>query len=276
MNLIDGRTLARTIRDEIKAEIAAKHLTPKLGVLLVGDDAASHLYVNLKEKAANEAGIATDIRRLPATTPDDELKNIIESWNTDTAVNAILVQVPLPEGHDTDAIIAKMNPQKDVDGFHPSTVAALYEGRATIISPVHEGILRLIASTDVAVNTAKTTIVANSDVFSKPLEYLLRKAGAFVEMMSPDSLDRAALLQSKMIVIAVGRAKLLDRSMISSGSVVIDVGTNKTPEGKTIGDVDAESVKDLPGWLSPVPGGVGPMTIAMLLKNVVEMAKSQM
>lgn len=272
MKSIDGKELARSIRAEIKKEIAEKHLAPKLGVLLVGDDPASHLYVTLKERAAKEAGIATDIKRLPAQTSDDDLKRIIEEWNKDETVSAILVQVPLPAGHDMDAIIRSIEPRKDADGFHPATVKALYDGHATIISPVHEGILRLIAATDVPVNTAHAVIIANSGVFSEPLEYLLKKAGAFVTVMPPDSLDRKTLLLAQIIVVAVGRAKLLTREHISPGAVVIDVGTNRMPNGNVVGDVDADSVKDLNGWLSPVPGGVGPMTIAMLLKNVAALS----
>jgi methylenetetrahydrofolate dehydrogenase (NADP+)/methenyltetrahydrofolate cyclohydrolase len=264
MQIIDGRALAQTIRDHIKT----KGVQAKLGVLLVGNDPASQLYVNLKEKAAHEVGIETDIRHLPAFTPDEELKELIASWNADPKINGILIQLPLPEGHDTDALIATMDPAKDVDGFHPKNIEALYAGNATMISPVHEGILRMIASTGISMNTTKATIIANSDIFSKPLEYLLRKAGAFVTILKPDELERKILLTSNIIIVAVGHAKLLNASHISPNTVVIDVGTNRTADGKTVGDVDAEDVKNIPGWLSPVPGGVGPMTIALLLKNV--------
>ena len=273
MHIINGREIARKIRDELLQEIAEKGLAPKLGVLLVGDDPASHLYVNLKEKAAAEIGIATDIRRLPAATSDDELKRIIKNWNRDAAVHGILVQLPLPEEHDTNAIIQEIDPRKDADGFHPTNVAALLEGRGKIIPPLHEGILRLIASTGMVMNGARATIVANSDIFSKPLDRLLRTAGAYTAILSPDDLHLSTLRDSQIIITAIGRPRVLTRDHIAPGAVVIDVGISTTAEKKIVGHVDAESVKDLPGWLSPVPGGVGPMTIAMLLKNVFSIAK---
>lgn len=273
MKSIDGRKLAQQLRDELARRIAEHHLTPKLGVILVGDDAASHLYVSLKEKAAHAIGIATDVRRLPVTTTDAELIQIIEAWNADATIHGILVQLPLPAGHDTDAVIRAIDPKKDVDGFHPENLTALTEGRATILSPVHEGILRLIASTGTTMNTAKAVIIAKSDIFAKPLEYLLRKAGAFVTILPPDQLDRQTLLTAQILISAVGKHGTLSRTNIPAGAVVIDVGTTKDADGHTVGDVDASQLSNLDGYLSPVPGGVGPMTIALLLKNVVILAQ---
>ncbi len=272
--MIDGKTLAATIRGQVKREIQEAGLHPKLGVLVVGEDPASSLYVSLKEKAAREVGIEADIRRLPSTVSDEEIFNTIREWNSDDAVHAILVQLPLPPGHDTDAIIQAILPRKDADGFHPKNIEALAQGGAAVIPPVHEGILRLIGQTEVAPNLAETVIIANSETFSKPLEQLLKKTGAFVQTFGPDNLDDEAVGQADIIIVAVGRAKFLTRDMIKSGACIIDVGTNKTAQNKTVGDVDAENVRDIPGWLSPVPGGVGPMTIAMLLKNVLTLAKT--
>jgi methylenetetrahydrofolate dehydrogenase (NADP+)/methenyltetrahydrofolate cyclohydrolase len=273
MKSIDGRALAATIRAELKTKVAVSGLHPKLAVLLVGDDPASQLYVSLKEKAAAEVGITTDIHRLPADTTTEELVHVVETWNADPSVTAILVQLPLPAGQDTDAIINAIDPMKDADGFHPKNVDALVAGTGTIIPPLHEGILRLIAATDVAPNTAKVAIIANSDEFSKPLSYLLGKAGAFIETMRPDDLNREALAKAQIVVIAVGRENFLRRGMVSADTCIIDVGTNQAEDGKTVGDVDAGSLTELDGWLSPVPGGVGPMTIAMLLKNVFHLAE---
>lgn len=272
MQRLDGKKLADAIREELKKEIQIKNLSPKLGVVLVGEDPASHLYVNVKEKAAADVGIATDVRRVSASTPDHEIEKIIQQWNTDPNVHGILVQMPLPAGHDIDAIINAIDPNKDVDGFHSYTIAELYAGRSRILSPVHEGIMRLIATTGIQMNGASVTIIANSDIFSKPLEYLLRKSGAFLTVMSPDELDKKMLLASNVIITATGRAHILDQRLIPSGSVVIDVGTSRTPDGRLVGDVDAKSVEKLAGWLTPVPGGVGPMTIAVLLKNTVFLA----
>ncbi|MDQ7814902.1 MAG: bifunctional 5,10-methylenetetrahydrofolate dehydrogenase/5,10-methenyltetrahydrofolate cyclohydrolase [Patescibacteria group bacterium] len=275
MNLINGKELALSIREGLKKDIASSDLHPKLGVMLVGEDAASNLYVNLKEKAAHEAGIETDIRRLPSTVSDEELVKIIQDWNSDEAVNGILVQLPLPPGHDTDTVTRAVLPRKDADGFHPKNIDALYAGEGFLVPPLLEGILRLIGQSEVIVNLAHTVIIANSEIFAKPLEYLLRKAGSFVQIMHPDEADEEILQAADIIIIAVGRARFLRRSMIKSGACIIDVGTNKDAAGKVVGDVDAENIRDIAGWLTPVPGGVGPMTIAMLLKAVFELAQKQ-
>lgn len=273
MKIIDGKALAATIRADVKAQILQTGLRPKLGVLLVGDDPASQLYVSLKEKAAAEVGIQTDVRRLPAFTPDEELKEIIEEWNKDETVDGILIQLPLPDRHDTDAIIATMDPAKDVDGFHPENAQAILSGNGKIFPPVHESILRLIGTTDVILKTAHAVIIANSEIFSAPLCHLLETAGCVTEVFVPEEMDQEVVQAADIIVIAIGRPNFLRRELIKTGACVIDVGTNRLSNNKTVGDVDAEHVKDIEGWLSPVPGGVGPMTVALLLKNTFELAK---
>lgn len=272
MKRLDGHSLAATIRADVKELVAAQKLQPKLAVLLVGDDPASELYVSLKEKAAQEVGIATEIRRVPAQTPDTFLLEQIAEWNARPDIHGILIQVPLPPGHDTQALISAMNPGKDVDGFHPESIAALLRGEARILSPVHEGVLRLIASTGQKINHTRIALIANSDIFSEPLEYVLKKAGALVDRMAPDNLDRLLCAEADIIIVAVGRKNFLDRKLVKTGAIIIDVGTNRLPDGRVVGDVDTDSVKDLEGWLTPVPGGVGPMTIAILLKNVATLA----
>lgn len=273
MERIDGRTIAAAIRADVKYEIETTGLHPKLAVLLVGDDPASNIYVNLKEKACAEAGIVTDIRRLPADTADAALTDIIRGWNADETVDAILVQIPLPPGHDEDAVIAAMDPRKDADGFHPENAAAIMRGDATLFPPVHEGVLRLVGATDVVMKSAKAAVIANSDTFADPLVRLLERTGCEVTKMPPDDLDRGLVKNADIVVIAIGRAKFLTRDMVKPCACVIDVGTNRTAEGKVVGDADAENLKDVPGWLSPVPGGVGPMTVALLLKNTFDLAK---
>jgi methylenetetrahydrofolate dehydrogenase (NADP+)/methenyltetrahydrofolate cyclohydrolase len=272
MQKIDGRAIAAAIRQELKTEIENAGLHPKLAVLLAGEDPASHLYVSLKEKAAAEVGILTEGRKLPATSTTEKLISIIQSWNMDPEIDGVLVQIPLPPGIDENAVIAALDPAKDADGFHPANVQSLFEGKGVIIPPVHEGILRLIGATETRLNGARAVIIANSDEFAKPLAHLLRKAGALVQICKPDELDRETLARAEIVVIAVGRAGFIKRGMVSPGVCLIDVGTNRVND-KVVGDVDAESLKDLPGWLSPVPGGVGPMTIAMLLKNVLHISK---
>ncbi len=275
MKRIDGRSLAAAARAEIAAIIAEQHLKPQLGVLLVGEDPSSELYVRLKEKAAAEVGITTDIHKLPAHTPDEVLIKHIQDWNLNPSVHGILVQLPLPEGHDTNAIIEHIAPEKDADGFHPSNIEALLSGTGRIISPLHEGILRLIASTDTHVNATTVSIIGNSEIFTRPLAYLLEKAGAIVTTMQPDALNRRTLLTSQIIITAVGKPKLISRDVVANGTCVIDVGTTTQADGRVIGDVDAESLEPLDGWLTPVPGGVGPMTIAMLLKNVTQFSQQR-
>jgi methylenetetrahydrofolate dehydrogenase (NADP+)/methenyltetrahydrofolate cyclohydrolase len=275
MQLIDGRKLALRIREELKKDVAALPRPPKLGVILVGDDAASHTYVNLKKKAAHEAGILTDIRHLEIHTPESEILRIIEEWNQDTTLDGILVQLPLPEGYDTDTIIAAIDPKKDADGFHPMNVEQLLAGQGTIIPPVHEGILRLIAETPLIVNNARAVVIGNSEIFTAPLVHLLKTAGCIVTHFHPDELDRETLAKAHIIISAVGRPGLIRRGMVSADTCIIDVGTTRLEDGRIVGDVDAESLAPVEGWLSPVPGGVGPMTIAMLLKNVVMLARQQ-
>lgn len=275
MQKIDGRAIAKTIREEVKKEVASLPSTPKLGVILVGDDPASHIYVGLKEKAATEAGIQTDIRKLPSDVMDEEIIRIIMEWNDDSDTHAILVQIPLPPGHDTDRITKEINPKKDADGFHPENVKALETGEGTILSPVHEAIMRLIGATGLDPREKSATIIAKSDTFAKPLSRILQKAGFITATMHPDELDAELTKMSDVIVIGIGRAGYLGPDLVKPGVVIIDVGTTKKDDGKVYGDADAEALKDVDGWITPVPGGVGPMTVALLLKNVVRLYKAR-
>lgn len=273
MNIIPGKEIAKQIRDEVKEDIKTLPKAPVLNVLLVGGDPASHLYVSLKKKAGEEAGITVNVHELPADTPDGKLLSLIHDWNDDPNVSGILVQIPLPPDHDEDRITKAIDPKKDVDGFHPSHMEALQRGQISIVPPVHEGILRLISETPLMLSGAQGVILANSEIFAAPLKRLLETAGVSVIVMKPDEIDDELLADADLIVIAVGRLGFLKPDMVKDNVVIIDVGTNKTKDGKTKGDVAAEKFTKKPGWLSPVPGGVGPMTIALLLKNVVKLAK---
>ncbi len=273
MHPIDGKALAATIREEVKREVSGLGLKPRLNVMMVGSDPASHLYVSLKKKAGEEAGITVDVHGFEATVSQEKLLETLESWNDDTAVDAILVQVPLPYGFDQDAITSHVSPQKDADGFHPDTVAALLKGEPTIVSPVHEGILRLIAQTDLKVSGSQVVILANSKTFAEPLARLLTTAGASVDTLDPDNLDRELLAAADVVIVAIGRAGFVHPSLTKAGAVIIDVGTNKNEAGRVCGDADFEAYQNTDSWITPVPGGVGPMTIALLLKNVLTLAK---
>ncbi len=273
MNIIPGKEIAQKIRDEIKEEIKKLPNPPVLNVLLVGEDPASHLYVSLKKKAGEEAGMKVNLHHLPANTSDGKLLSLVHDWNDDSNVSGILVQIPLPEGHDEDRITKTISPKKDADGFHPAHLEALHRGEVTIIPPVHEGILRLISETPIMLSGSQGVILANSEIFATPLKRLFETAGMSVDVMSPDELDDELLQDADVIVIAVGRLGFLKPKQVKDGVVIIDVGTNKTPDGKTRGDVDTEAFSNKKGWLSPVPGGVGPMTIALLLKNVLKLTR---
>lgn len=273
MQLIDGKALAASIRKEVANDVKASELTPRLNVMLVGGDPASHLYVSLKKKAGEEAGIRVDVHGFEATANEETLLATIDAWNADSDVDAILIQLPLPYGFDETKIVARMDPSKDADGFHPKTVEALMTGEPTVVSPVHEGILRLIAQTDLKMAGAQAIVLANSKVFADPLARLLSTAGASVDVMDPDDLDRDRLKEADIVVTAIGRAGFVHASMVKDDAVIIDVGTNKTDEGKIVGDAEFESFRETKCRITPVPGGVGPMTIALLLRNVLTLAK---
>ena len=262
MTPINGKDLAATIRAEVAQTISTLPSPPGLGVLLVGDDPASHLYVNLKEKAARETGIHTDIQRVPADTSDDTLERVIRAWNADASIHGILLQLPLPAGHHTNTLIAAIDPAKDVDGFHPQT---------TVLSPVHEAVLRLIGATAMDPRGKSVTILANSETFSEPLARVLQRAGFLTATMHPDLLDGDLLRASNVIVTAVGRPGLIGPDLVMPGAVLVDVGTTKDAHGRVRGDVDTEALASTDGWFTPVPGGVGPLTVALLLQNVVRL-----
>jgi methylenetetrahydrofolate dehydrogenase (NADP+)/methenyltetrahydrofolate cyclohydrolase len=275
MQKIDGRAIAKTIREEVKKEVASLPSAPKLGVILVGDDPASHLYVGLKEKAAYEAGILTDIRKMPAGATDEEIIRVIAEWNNDPDVHAILVQLPLPPGHDTDRVIAAIDPKKDADGFHPENVKALERGQGTILSPVHEAVIRCIGAAGIDPRGKSAAVIANSETFAAPLTHILQKAGFVTAIMHPDDLDAGITASSDVIVIAVGRPRFLGAGLVKPGAIIVDVGTTKDENGKVRGDADADALQDVRGWITPVPGGIGPMTVALLLKNVVRLYKAR-
>lgn len=274
MHIIDGKALASHIESTVRTRAQALEHPPTLAVLLVGDDKASHLYVSMKKKRAHECGITVHVEERSANTTQDELIAIIQTWNADSSIDGILVQVPLPEGFSEDAVIAAIDPTKDVDGFHPTTVASLMQGEPTLISPVHEGILRLIATTPLALTSKTAVIIANSTIFSDPLAHLLKTAGLFVHTMHPDEINKATLRRADIVVIAIGRAKWLHAGMTADHAIIIDVGTNKDAQGVLCGDVDMATYFDREDvYVTPVPGGVGPMTIAQLLHNTTLLAE---
>lgn len=273
MNIINGKVLAKTIKDEIKQKVAKMDEKPALAAILVGQDAASHLYVKLKEKACKYTGITFHKYLIDEDCPKQEILNVIEFLNTDRETDGILVQLPLPIKEWEDEIISAIDPKKDVDGFHQDTIKALLDGKPTIIPGLAQGIIELIESTKEPLEHKKCSIVCNNKIFSQPIEYLLKNKIQKINTYSPttSNLDKL-LLKSDIIIVAVGKPNFITKNMIKPGCIIIDVGINKDGN-KVQGDVDFDNIDELEGYITPVPGGVGPMTVAMLLRNVMEMHK---
>ena len=260
---IDGRSLASLIRAKIAEEIARFGFRPGLGVVLVGDDPASHLYVALKEKACAEAGIFFERRDFPAEAAQDEVLSAIRHFNEDEAIDAILVQLPLPAQIDADAAVAAIDPRKDVDGFHPQNLRAYLEGSGPMPGLVEA--VSLLLDEAGALSHGLACVRANSAIFSMPVEVMLERRG-----LAPTEDCHAA----DVAVTALGKPKSLTADQIKPGAIVIDVGTTRL-EGKTVGDADAESLEGAASALTPVPGGVGPMTVALLIKRTLELARAR-
>ncbi|MCH7492842.1 bifunctional 5,10-methylenetetrahydrofolate dehydrogenase/5,10-methenyltetrahydrofolate cyclohydrolase [Patescibacteria group bacterium] len=270
MKKIDGNKIAAAIRQQLKSKVSNLPNKPGLAIILVGDNSASHTYVQLKESAADEIGINFKKYLFPSTASQADITDKINQLNNDSSINGILVQLPLPKGFNEDAVIASIKPVKDVDGFHPDNIKALISGRSGIIPGLAAGIVELIVSTKETLSGKTAMIFANNPIFSDPLEYLLDRRGVKAVTCHADAEDCWHLTkEADIVVVAVGRPKFINGDMIKKGAIVIDVGFNHV-DGRVIGDVDVESVQDKASWLTPVPGGVGPMTVAMLLSNVIK------
>jgi len=267
--LLDGRSLADTLRQELAAKIAELKITPCLGVILVGDDPASHLYVKLKEQAAAEVGIRVDKILLSANCTEDQVLDKLKIFNQRPDVQAILVQLPLPPQLNENLIISQLDPAKDADGFHPQNLQRLQAGETVTVPGVCLGIMKLIdlAAKDTAGGSA--VLLVNSPEFAQPLAELLGKKNIKSQIIYQP--DRTLLRAANIIIVAKGQPNLITADDIQDGAIVIDVGTNKVGS-RLVGDVDADSLKQRPVYLTPVPGGVGPMTVAMLLWNVYQLA----
>jgi methylenetetrahydrofolate dehydrogenase (NADP+)/methenyltetrahydrofolate cyclohydrolase len=282
--IIDGKAVARDIRKEIHekaASLAERGIVPGLAVILVGEDPASVSYVTAKEKACEENGLASFERRLPATTSQEELLSVVGAFNADPAVHGILVQLPLPKHIDERAVIAAIDPEKDVDGFTPINVGRMVLDEPCYLPCTPAGVIELIRRSGVKTDGAKAVVVGRSNIVGKPLMNLLvrRSINATVTVCHTGTKDLAKHCREADILIAcAGRAGLISGDMIKPGACVIDVGVNRVEDASASkgyrlkGDVDYESALATAGWISPVPGGVGPMTITMLLANTVDAA----
>ena len=286
--LIDGVALAALIRAEVAAEVVAlkyASVTPGLTVVLVGDDAASAVYVGAKEKASREAGMTGETIRLPASTSQAELLALVERLNMDVSVHGILVQMPLPKQLDPDAVIRLIDPRKDVDGFHPVNVGKLLIGHSDGFAPcTPAGVQRMLVHYGVETRGADVVVVGRSTIVGKPMAALMVQSGdgadATVTICHSRTRDLAAhTRRADILIVAAGRARMITADMVKPGAVVIDVGMNRIADPtrksgtRLVGDVDFDAVRQVASLITPVPGGVGPMTIAMLLRNTVRAAR---
>ncbi len=276
--IIDGREIAAEVRAEIKSEISLlkekSGVTPGLAVVLVGDDPASRVYVRNKGKACEEVGIRSFQHTLPADTGEEDLLALIKELNGSKEVNGILVQLPLPSHINEETVLEAVSPQKDVDGFHPYNIGRLMIGRPLLQPCTPYGVMRMLESTGVDLTGKEAVVVGRSNIVGKPMALMLLHRNATVTICHSKTRDIAQKVRSADIIIAaVGRAGFVKGEWVKDGAVVIDVGINRTADGKLVGDVEFEGASRRASFITPVPGGVGPMTIAMLLKNTVEAAK---
>ena len=276
--LIEGKALALSIREQIGKDVAnLVHHTkvrPGLAAILVGDDPASAVYVKNKKAACEKAGLYAEQHKLPTATTQTELLALIEQKNADPQIHGILVQLPLPKHIDSRVVLEAVSPEKDADGFHPYNVGRLVEGDPIFVPCTPKGVMRMIDSIGQSVKGKRAVVVGRSNIVGKPVALLLMHAHATVTVCHSRTQNLAGVCRGADIVVAaIGRAHFVTRDMIKEGAIVIDVGINRLEDGRLVGDVDFDAVKDHAGWITPVPGGVGPMTIAMLLQNTLESAK---
>jgi methylenetetrahydrofolate dehydrogenase (NADP+)/methenyltetrahydrofolate cyclohydrolase len=271
--LIDGKVLAAKVREEVAAEVAELGEVG-LTTVLVGDDPASHVYINGKHKAATSVGIHANDLRLPADLPEDELLQLLADLNADEKVDGILVQLPLPKHIDETRAIEALDPGKDVDGFHPVNAGRLYLGRPNLVPGTPLGIMRMLSEYRIETEGARAVVVGRSSIVGKPMAHLLLQANATVTICHSRTVDlQRHTLDADILVAAVGQLHMIGADMVKAGATVIDVGMNRTENG-LFGDVDPGAAEHA-AYMTPVPGGVGPMTIAMVLKNTVSAARAR-
>lgn len=278
--IVDGKAVAAELRAELTEEVARMVATgdppPSLAVVLCGDDPASAVYVRNKGRAAERAGIRFALHRPPAESSTAELVDLVRSLEDDDSIDGILVQLPLPAHVDAGAVTACISPQKDADGFHPYNLGRLAEGHPAVVAPgTPLGCMELLRRCEMPIRGSRAVVIGRSAIVGRPLALMLTNADATVTICHSRTRDLAAVCrEADILVAAIGRPGMVDASFVKPGAFVIDVGT--TPrDGVVHGDVDRESVEPVAGWLTPVPGGVGPMTVAMLLRNTTSLARAR-
>ena len=277
--LIDGKELSKRIKEELKIEadkLKEKGIVPKLAVILVGDDSASKVYVKNKSKACNEVGVEFEEILLNSNTSMEKLLSIIDELNNRKDINGILLQSPIPKGLNIQEAFERIKWEKDVDGFNPINVGRLMIGQDTFISCTPYGIIKMLEACDIEIQGKNAVIIGRSNIVGKPLmQCLLNKNATVTICHSKTQKIKEITKTADILISAVGKINIVTADMVKDGAVVIDVGMNKNDKGKLVGDVDFEKVKEKASYITPVPGGVGPMTIAMLMNNVIKATKLQ-
>jgi len=275
--IIDGKAIAQEVRAEWKARanaLKARGITPGLAVIIVGEDPASRVYVANKVKACAELGLHSEHIELSADTPEATLLERIATLNADPKIHGVLVQLPVPRHIDPAKVLEAISPDKDVDGFHQMNVGALVTGNTRFPPCTPYGAMKLLEKSGVSIEGKHAVVVGRSNIVGKPMALMLLQQNATVTICTSKTVDLAKYTRdADILVVATGRAKMITGDMIKPGAAVIDVGINRLPDGKLCGDVDFESAKEVAGWITPVPGGVGPMTITMLVANTVQAAE---
>ena len=279
MILLDGKTLAQKIRNKVKSEVEQlqlQHITPGLAVVLVGSDPASAAYVGMKSKACKEAGIYSIVHEMPATISQENILEIIQMMNKNPNIDGILVQLPLPKHIDTTAILEAIDPAKDVDGFHPYNVGRVVAGLDGFIPATPYGVMELLGEYNIDPQGKNVCVVGASNIVGKPMATLLLNANATVDICHIYTQDlKSHTLNADIICVGVGVVNLITEDMVKEGAIIIDIGINRLDDGRLVGDVDYDNVAQKCSYITPVPGGVGPMTIAMLLDNTIKSAKNR-
>ncbi len=275
MNLINGKEISASIRAEIKAETEKMSVRPGLAVILVGNDPASQVYVRNKNKACEEVGFYSEMYTLPEETEMEDLLGLIDQLNHSPQIHGILVQLPLPKHLDEEKVILAISPEKDVDAFHPVNVGKIMIGNHSFLPCTPAGVMELLSRSGIDVSGKECVVIGRSNIVGKPQAMLLLHANGTVTVCHSRTKNLAEICaRADILVSAIGRAKFVTPDMVKEGAVVIDVGINRDENGKLCGDVDFENVAPKTSFITPVPGGVGPMTITMLMKNTLTAAKN--
>ncbi len=280
MKILDGKSLSQKIKEEIRIEVenlSQKGITPGLAVILVGDDPASSAYVSMKEKSCRETGIYSIVHKMPKDINEDKILTTIKMMNDNPNIDGILVQLPLPPQIDTTKVLEAIDPKKDVDGFHPYNVGRLVTGLDSFAPCTPLGVIRLLDEYKIDVRGLDVCVVGASNIVGKPMMNLLLNRFATVDICHIYTKDlKAHTKRADIVIVGVGKPNLITQDMVKEGVIIIDIGINRLESGKLVGDVDFENISKKASFITPVPGGVGPMTIAMLLSNTIKASKNRL